>query len=74
MESKSDFLFEVSWEVCNKVGGIYTVVKSKAAKMVEAYGSNYFMIGPYFGQKAIGQFQEEIPNEFCKIPFEELKK
>ena len=40
MEKKADILFEVSWEVCNKVGGIYTVVKSKAARMAEAYGSN----------------------------------
>jgi len=74
MDKKADVLFEVSWEVCNKVGGIYTVVKSKAAKMVEAYGDNYFMIGPYFASKAIGQFQEELPNEFCKVPFDELKK
>ena len=74
MEKKADILFEISWEVCNKVGGIYTVVKSKAAKMVEAYGNNYLMIGPYFASKAIGQFQEGVPNEFCKVPFEELKK
>ena len=25
-----DFLFEVSWEVCNKVGGIHTVIATKA--------------------------------------------
>ncbi|MBI2649832.1 glycogen/starch synthase [Candidatus Woesearchaeota archaeon] len=74
MDEKADVLFEVSWEVCNKVGGIYTVVKSKAAKMVETYGDNYFMVGPYFASKAIGQFQEEIPDEICKAPFEELKK
>src|SRR3989338_1844716 len=74
MERKADVLFEVSWEVCNKVGGIYTVVKSKAAKMVEAYGDNYFLVGPYFASKALGQFQEEIPSEFCKAPFSELKK
>lgn len=74
MEKKADMLFEVSWEVCNKVGGIYTVVKSKAAKMVDAYGDNYFMIGPYFASKALGQFQEELPNQFCKASFEELKK
>lgn len=73
-EKKADILFEVSWEVCNKVGGIYTVVKSKAAKMVEAYGNNYFMVGPYFGANIIGQFQEEIPNELCKSAFDELKK
>ncbi len=74
MDKKAGILFEVSWEVCNKVGGIYTVVKSKAAKMVENYKENYFLIGPYFASKAIGQFQEEIPAEFCKAPFEELKK
>ena len=74
MGKKADILFEVSWEVCNKVGGIYTVVMSKAAKMVEAYGENYFMVGPYFASKATGHFQEEIPNELCRQPFEELKK
>ena len=25
-----DYLFEVSWEVCNKVGGIYTGISTKA--------------------------------------------
>ncbi|MBI2656259.1 glycogen/starch synthase [Candidatus Woesearchaeota archaeon] len=74
MAKKADVLFEVSWEVCNKVGGIYTVVKSKAARMVESYNDNYFLIGPYFAPKAIGQFQEEIPKDFCKAPFEEMKK
>ncbi|MEK6984734.1 MAG: glycogen/starch synthase [Nanoarchaeota archaeon] len=74
MDKKADILFEISWEVCNKVGGIYTVVKSKAAKMVEHYGENYFLVGPYFASKAIGEFQEEMPNEFCKAPFDELKE
>ncbi len=74
MEKKADILLEVSWEVCNKVGGIYTVVMSKAGKMVEIYGNDYYMIGPYFASKATGHFQEEIPNELCKQPFEELKK
>ncbi len=74
MDKKADILFEVSWEVCNKVGGIYTVVKSKAAKMIEAYGDNYFLVGPYFASGAIGQFQEELPNEFCKATFEEMKE
>ncbi|MBI2657674.1 hypothetical protein HYX08_03190 [Candidatus Woesearchaeota archaeon] len=74
MEKKADILLEISWEVCNKVGGIYTVVKSKAAKMAEAYGSNYFMVGPYFPSKALADFHEELPPDFCKAPFEELKK
>ena len=74
MEKKADVLLEVSWEVCNKVGGIYTVVKSKSAKMFEVYGSNFFMIGPYFASKALGQFEEELPQDECKAAFEELKK
>ena len=39
-------LFEVSWEVCNKVGGIYTVVSSKAQEAVKRFGDNYFLLGP----------------------------
>ncbi len=39
-------LFEVSWEVCNKVGGIYSVVSSKALQSVENFGEDYFLLGP----------------------------
>ena len=35
-----DFLFETSWEVCNKVGGIYTVLSSKAKTLKAAFGDN----------------------------------
>ncbi|MBW2977183.1 hypothetical protein KY347_07110 [Candidatus Woesearchaeota archaeon] len=74
METKADFLFEVSWEVCNKVGGIYTVVKSKVAQMSDYYRDNYFLIGPYSANKASGQFEEEVPDKRCKEAFEKLKK
>ncbi|MFH1211386.1 MAG: glycogen/starch synthase [Candidatus Woesearchaeota archaeon] len=57
---KADYLFEMSWEVCNKVGGIYTVVKSKIPLMQEYY-KNYFLIGPYFEEKALLEFVEEEP-------------
>ena len=43
---KVDFLFETSWEVCNKVGGIHTVVSTKALNIVEELGDNYILIGP----------------------------
>ena len=43
---RPDRLFEVSWEVCNKVGGIHTVVATKAQTMVEALGNRYITIGP----------------------------
>ncbi len=41
-----DACFEVSWEVCNKVGGIYTVVSSKARLASAFFGSRYFLLGP----------------------------
>lgn len=40
-------LFEVSWEVCNKVGGIHTVVSSKAATQVASLGERYVCLGPW---------------------------
>ncbi len=45
MNHKNTTIFEVSWEVCNKVGGIYTVLSSKAKSMSEAY-QEVIMIGP----------------------------
>ena len=41
-----DYLFEVSWEVCNKVGGIHTVVSTKARTVESKLGDNYLLIGP----------------------------
>lgn len=41
-----DFIFETSWEVCNKVGGIYTVLSSRAKTLKEKYGDNLVFIGP----------------------------
>ncbi len=41
-----DYLFEVSWEVCNKVGGIYTVVATKALYLSEELGRHHIFIGP----------------------------
>lgn len=72
MEKKADYLFEVSWEICNKVGGIYTVVRSKAVEMLDYYNEKYFAVGPYFIKKATGEFQEEVPNERFKRIFDKL--
>ena len=71
---KPDFVFEISWEVCNKVGGIYTVVRSKVPRMIENYGGSYFLIGPLFSARAQGEFQEMIPPEEFKPVFESLKQ
>ena len=39
-------LFETSWEVCNKIGGIYTVLSSKAKTLVNRFKDNVIFIGP----------------------------
>lgn len=41
-----DYIFEVSWEVCNKVGGIYTVLSTKAKTLQEKFYDKNFFIGP----------------------------
>lgn len=43
---KPHSLFEVSWEVCNKISGIHTVVLTKAKTLVKQYEDNLIMIGP----------------------------
>ena len=54
---KNTFLFEIAWEVCNQVGGIYTVIRSKVPSVIEKWGKdNYCLIGPYFADQAAAHF------------------
>ena len=39
-------LFETSWEVCNKVGGIYAVLSTKARTLQSLYGDKVIFVGP----------------------------
>ncbi len=41
-----DAIFETSWEVCNKIGGIYTVLSSKALTLQNLYKDKTIFIGP----------------------------
>lgn len=41
-----EYIFETSWEVCNRVGGIYTVLSTKAASMRKEYGDKVIFFGP----------------------------
>lgn len=45
-EFAGELLIETSWEVCNKIGGIYTVLSSKAAELKKQFGDNLIFIGP----------------------------
>ena len=75
MKTKANYFFEVSWEACNKVGGIYTVITSKAQQMLDNYKFNYFVIGPYFPGKQISdKCSQMTPPDFLKDAFEKLHK
>lgn len=41
-----DLIFETSWEVCNKIGGIYTVLSTKARSLQKLYKDKVIFIGP----------------------------
>lgn len=41
-----EYIFESSWEVCNMVGGIYTVLSTRAATLADRYGDHLLFIGP----------------------------
>ena len=71
---KADLLFEASWEVCNKVGGIFTVLSSKARHMKKRYRNGYYLIGPYFEEKSRAVFKEEAIPEKYESVCEQLKK
>ena len=65
----SHTLFEVSWEVANKVGGIHTVVSSKARTLVDRFGDDYVALGPLLMQDGTNSppFEDESG-------FDELKQ
>lgn len=54
-----DLLFEVSWEVCNKIGGIYTVLSTKAKTLENQYKDKLVFIGP-------DVWSESVPSPWFK--------
>ncbi len=63
---ENTLLFEIAWEVCNQVGGIYTVIRSKIPSVIDKWGKdNYCLIGPYFADQAAAHFGE---SNDCSTP------
>ncbi|MBD5206865.1 MAG: glycosyltransferase [Bacteroidales bacterium] len=54
-----DLLFETSWEVCNKIGGIYAVLSTKARMLKDQFGDRVIFIGP-------DVWTEETPSPYFK--------
>ena len=55
-----DFIFESSWEVCNKVGGIYAVLSTRAKTLVSRFKDHLLFIGPdCWHDKSCPYFKED---------------
>ena len=51
-------LLESAWEVCNQVGGIYTVVRSKITSVIDKWGENYCLLGPLVNKDIDAEFED----------------
>lgn len=56
-EFPKSVLVEVAWEVCNQVGGIYTVIRSKAPAMAEYVNGPFCMIGPFLNKNILSELE-----------------
>lgn len=55
---ENNLLLEASWEVCNQLGGIYTVIRSKLPATLEKWGKNYCLIGPLVNDSIDIEFED----------------
>ena len=64
-----DYIFETSWEVCNRVGGIYAVLSTRAASMQAEHPDKVFFFGPDFGEHSDIYFQEDkrLLKDWCSV-------
>ena len=65
-----DCIFESSWEVCNKVGGIYTVLSTRAKTLQEALEDKIIFIGPDFWKDQESPYFKEDHSLFADWQWE----
>ena len=66
-------LFEIAWEVCWQLGGIYTVLRTKAAAMLERWGDRYCLIGPYNPRPRALEFEEQPTEGIIRETLDRLR-
>jgi glycogen(starch) synthase len=66
-------LFEIAWEVCWQLGGIYTVLRSKASSMLERWEDRYCLIGPYNPTTAAVEFEEHPTEGYIRQTLDRLR-
>lgn len=65
-----DYIFESSWEVCNKVGGIYTVLSSRAKTLQDRMQDRIIFIGPDFWKEKESPYFKEDKSLFADWQWE----
>jgi glycogen(starch) synthase len=66
-------LFEVSWEVCNQVGGIYQVLRSKAPAMTSRWDDRYVLVGPFVPEMVHVELEPEPAEDWLADVFKILE-
>ncbi len=74
INSELPLLFEIAWEVCWQLGGIYTVLRTKAATMMTRWETRYCLIGPYNPHTAALEFEERPATGYMKEAMDRLKQ
>lgn len=69
-------LLEVAWEVCNQVGGIYTVIRTKVPSMMKRWSGRYCMIGPYLHKNIMAELEplDDVADIFGQAAAEVRKR
>ena len=67
---RPDYVFESSWEVCNKVGGIYTVLSTRAKTLQEEMKDHIIFIGPDVWKENDCPYFKEDPSLFAEWQWE----
>ena len=67
---RPDYIFESSWEVCNKVGGIYTVLSTRAKTLQDEMKDKIIFIGPDFWKENESPYFKEDKSLFAEWQWE----
>ncbi len=70
--SRQALVFEVAWEICQQLGGIYTVMRTKVPAMKEHLGDRYVMVGPYSPRLSPMEFEPAEPEGMLSDAIERL--
>lgn len=73
-QQQPPLLFEIAWEVCWQLGGIYTVLRTKVESMLRQWDDRYCLIGPYNPATAAIEFEERPTDGYIRQTLDRLRE